>query len=492
MPQWLAIEWDAKEARVAVARTRGKEVVIEHSFAIDVGDHGGGESSIGQVIAEALRTRGIGRSDTLVAIGRASIELRQLTLPPSPPEEMPELVRFQALRQFTTIGEDWPLDFVPLDGEPNGPTNVLAAAISPDLVQQIRATCQSADLTPNRLVLRPFAAASLLERHARRATPAEVEPPCRLMVDLLTEEADLTVLEGRHVSLMRTVRLPVTDDGDALARGLLGEIRRTIAAASNQLRGRRVEKIILCGSGADQAAIQTQVEQGLSLPVEFFDPFDGLSLGAALQGAHPKRAGRFAPLLGMLLDEANGATHALDFLHPRKKPEPVNTRRRNLLIAAAALVTVCAVGLMTLIHFQNLDDEIAQLRAQISGMKTKVNAAEKKKQNTAAVQEFIDGNYHWLDELGRLSEQLPPSDQVVVSNLSASLQGNRVGELHVDGYAKESGQLQEIQKRLRSEGRRVVSKGGQEDARREAGQYRWRFDETVILDPAPSAKESPK
>ena len=72
--------------------------------------------------------------------------------------------------------------------------------------------------------------------------------PARLMVDLLADEADLTVLVNEQVALMRTVRLSAADD-DAQAKALLGEIRRTIAAAQNQLGGRRIEKVILCGRG---------------------------------------------------------------------------------------------------------------------------------------------------------------------------------------------------------------------------------------------------
>ena len=34
MPRFLALEWDAREARVAVARTRGSDIVIEHAFAV--------------------------------------------------------------------------------------------------------------------------------------------------------------------------------------------------------------------------------------------------------------------------------------------------------------------------------------------------------------------------------------------------------------------------------------------------------------------------
>ena len=37
MARLLAIEWDAREVRVAVARTAGREVEVDDAFAVDLG-----------------------------------------------------------------------------------------------------------------------------------------------------------------------------------------------------------------------------------------------------------------------------------------------------------------------------------------------------------------------------------------------------------------------------------------------------------------------
>ena len=205
MSKLLALEWDAHEARIVSARTRGKDVVVEEAFTVALGPRDPGETfadpDVGARIASALAARDIGRCDALLAVGRSSIELRNLQVPPSPPEELPDLVRFQAMREFSAIGEDWPLDFVHVDtGQNEESLTVLAAAISSELLQQLTDTCQAADVVPQHIVLRPFAAASLLGRQNRD------DGRCRLMVDVLQSEADLTVLVDGNVVLMRTVR----------------------------------------------------------------------------------------------------------------------------------------------------------------------------------------------------------------------------------------------------------------------------------------------
>jgi hypothetical protein len=189
----------------------------------------------------------------------------------------------------------------------------------------------------------------------------------------------------------------------------------------------------------------------------------------------------------MLLDEAGGATHAIDFLHPRKKPEPVNTRRRNLLITATVAVAALAAVLLVLIQIEQRDSEILQLKSQIGSMKSKVVQAEKQKQNTAAVQEFLDSDINWLDELRNLSQRLPSADDMLVTQLNVGTRMPSGGEINIDGFTRTSEQIKEIQHRLRADDRKVISKGGHDDPRRAKEKLRWRFDETVLVEPG-SAK----
>lgn len=478
MAQLLAIEWDAREARLAVATVRGREPIIEHAFAVALGHRDGdstSELSVGEQIAEELRRRGIGRIETLVAVGRANIELKQLNSPPAPAAELPELVRFQALRQFTTIGEDWPLDFVPLDTAEVDSISVLAAAISPELVQHIGNTCEAAGLTPKRLVLRPFAAASLLRRHDRG-----VRQPCRLMVDLLTEEADLTVLDGQHLLLTRTVRLHSPEDDEAQARGLLSEIRRTIAAANNQLGGRRVDKVILCGDGSDHATIKSLVEHELALPTELFDPFSELREGTIARPDRPEHAGRFAPLLGLLFDEATATPHSIDFLHPRKKPEPRNVRRSGILIASTFAVLGIAAAFLVWLQLSSLDEDIAHLKARSSELKSEVTAADKLRKDETAIQDFLNHNINWLDELEQLSQRLPPAEDAIVTQLSFAVQPYG-GQVRIEGYTREPTGFQDIENRLRVADRVVNSGQKTNEPKRE--KHHFGFAEELKIPP---------
>jgi len=478
MPRLLALEWDACEARIAVARTRGNEIVVEHAFAVDLELREGqtpAESDVATRIAAAIAARNLGRIETLVAIGRTNIELRQLALPPSPVEELPELVRFQALRQFTTINEQWPIDFVHVDSGDSESLHVIAAAISPELVKQIQSTCETAELSAKRLVLRPFAAASLLHRHDRGS-----QPPCTLMVDLLPEEADLTVMVDNRVAMLRTVRTSSSNDSEAQARALLGEIRRTIAAAQNQLTGHRVERIVLCGEGSRVVSFKSLVEEKLTCDVQLFDPFGDLQIEGELAQNKPEHPGRFAPLLGMLADEAAGATHGIDFLHPRERPAPPNLWRKYGVYAGLGLSVCAAIAMLLLFSRMNLDATIADLNARSRGMEKTVAKAKKKSDDLRRIEEFLSTEYSWLDELKGLSDSLPPAEDVILTQLNM-ISGPGGGQISLDGYTRESSHIEDVQRALRSTGRRVIPKGGGiEPGQKE---YSWQFKELIVLPP---------
>lgn len=495
MANLLALDWDGREARVAVARRRGADIVLEQAFAVPLGAGGAdetfSEAEVGQRLAAAFSARQIGRCDSLVAVGRSRIELRSLALPPSPIEELPELVRFQALRQFAAIGEDWPLDFVHLNTGEEETFTVLAAAISPELVQDIRAACGTAGQSPRHLVLRPFAAASLLLRNMR-------DEACRLMVDLLADEADLTVVADRQLVFVRTVRLPETDDAERKHRSLLVEIRRTMVAAQNQLGGRAVERIVLCGGQEEHADLQARTTEALSLPVDIFDPLTAVELGSRLEGELPAKVGRFAPLLGMLLDEASGSAHAIDFLHPRKKPQP-KSRKRTAAMLGAGLAAILLLGAgLAYAKYSAMGAEAAALKKKAQQLTKTEEIANQAIAEAQVLDAWNSGDIVWLDELRNLSENYPPAEEAVIT-LFAATGGQREGggRYYIDCAAVEHQAIAEIERLLRDQRHEVLGSGGSTEET-EAG-YRWVFQKMVSIAPPteepaaeePAADESP-
>ena len=173
MSPLVALEWDAKEARVAIGRKRGSGVAVEQAFAVPLPQREEGataEADVGAAIGQgAGRARASPRSEALVAVGRASIELRFLSTPPVParraarPGPLPG--RCGSSRRWATIGRSTSCRSRPM---PTAARTCWPRPSRPTCVEQIRKTARRPACTLARLVLRPFAAASLLEGPARR------------------------------------------------------------------------------------------------------------------------------------------------------------------------------------------------------------------------------------------------------------------------------------------------------------------------------------
>jgi Tfp pilus assembly PilM family ATPase len=479
MTQLLAIEWDSREARLAVATAGRGSLRIDELFTVGLvaadGETELPDAEVAERIAAAVRQRKLAKAETLVAVARASIELKPLSLPPAPVDELPDLTRFQALRDFNALGDDWPLDFIPLSGSDTEPRTVLAAAIAPQAIKEILAICAPAELDVKHIVLRPCAAASLLRRR-----PADAR--IRLLLDVFNDEADLTVLVEDTVVFMRTARLSHGLTSTERAQNLVAETRRTMVAVANQLSGQRVEKICVCGDGPEFKALAIAIEEQIKLPTIVFDPLDSVDLSNELRRAPPVDVGRWAPLLGMLLDEAQGQRHAIDFLDPKKRPVPPSHKQRNSLIAASVAAAVLLLAGWIWIDLGNRDEANAALQSRINANLVK-DPADKKtpldrtKDTQAAweeVEKWFDGDAVWLDELAFASERVPDSSKMMVTQLLIASDG-RGPAMTVTGLAKDVATIDAAESSLRDKLHRVESRGTSEDNSRPGYTHKFSF-----------------
>ncbi|MDP6444738.1 MAG: hypothetical protein QF805_13170, partial [Pirellulaceae bacterium] len=478
MAKLVALEWDTREVRVAIGSTRGRNISVEETYAVPLsaavdgdGDgDGDGEAAdeapdFDAQLQSAISKIGAGRADALIALNRSSVELRQFKVPVCPDAELPDLVRFQATRQFSNVGENCPIDFVTLNREEDG-IQVLAAALAPQLLAEIRSWCGAAELQVKHVVLRSFATASLMQRGGNKAS-------CQLVVDMLSDEVDLTVLVDGRASFARTVRRPATNDLKAQATALLGEVRRTIPAAQNQLGGQRVEQITLCGDDSDMGHLKEALEESLELPVNYFDPF-----GVVEAANRPENPGRYSALLGLLVDAAAEQRHGLDFLNPTQAPKP-KSNKRPVLLGLAVVAAIVAAGSFAL--WSTFDTRKKELASVQEEFRLHTKRAERAKQDAAdlkEIEEFIKADVHWLDELRNFSKKLPSADDAMVTSLVLAPELDGGGHMVVQGLVSDAPKIGELERNLTDDKHEIVPQVADQDDL-QFGKYRWRVTTTV-------------
>ena len=453
MAHLLAVDWDQHETRYLLASVTGSQVRIEAAAAVPLVDVvEGGEAphpDVGNSLRAALAEQKVGRATTLVSVDRASLEVIQATLPPAQDAELPDMIANQLLRDAPQVTEEWVVDFLPLNDSPHAPRPVIATALGPEPQKRILATCEVAGLKPARLLFRPLATVSCVTRLTGLSERVS------LIVSRLTDEVDLILVVEGKPNLLRTVRLPNIKNEEKSLQRLLAEVNRTAAVAlQNEADGGPVERVYLLGGSGARNRLADRITNQLFLPVTLVDPFDGVEIDEALQ---PDDPGRFAPLVGMLLDEVHQG-HAVDFLHPRKRPQPPNYRRMGGFAAALVTALVLAAGYSVYGGLADLDVKIKQLDKSIKDRKELLKKAKEQQRVVDSIVGWQRTNVVWLDELRDLSLRLPSARDLIALHVAMGSGRDGGGVIDLQCLVRDPSVVLRLEQAIRDQYHEVNSK----------------------------------
>ena len=462
----IAIDWDESELRLVVGQGRGSSTRVTDVAIIPL-DSGAMAKDVASVLREHVTERGLEGSEALVAIGRGKAELREMKLPPVPEEELPDMVRFQAIRSFASAGDSATVDFLVTDRTDTG-VEMIAAAIGPTKLSEIRKCCESAGLQAHRIALRPLSTAALYLTRSGMDPKANV-----VLVDLLANDAEIVIAQNGKVVFVRTVRMP--SGSVARGRALAGELKRSLVASGGDAQP---DKVILWGKPSVHQQDQQLLSDACQAEVEIVDPFDLVEVDKKLAPELPEHVGRLAPLVGMLAADEAHPERLIDFLNPRKRPEEPPQHWKKALLIGAPVAAALVLGYFVFSKFSALDRQIAELKTSNASLKPSVDKAVAGVERTEKVDLFLDGNVQWLNELKRLADQMPPSNEMIVRSISASAdQRSGGGKLQVAGGAVSPSVIDDFEQSLRDATHEVIGDGASED--KKDATYRWGFSEAI-------------
>jgi Tfp pilus assembly PilM family ATPase len=492
MPRILAIDWDRHEVRGVLVSAGPTGTSVSGAWAASlatIDPEGLSGKQIGARLAAAMGGAVSGKTTTLVAVGRDNVQMKLMTLPPAPLDELPDMVRFQAEREFTALGTDAALDFIPLSGDAESPNQVLALALSPAGMAEAREICEAIGVEPDRIPVRGCAAAGLVNR-AGLIDANQVA----LVVNLLTDEADLAAQTGETVHLLRTVRLPDPSQPEARQRALLGEIRRTMAAVRQQSTDRLVGQVVVCGTDAavgKNAALAAELE----VPVAAFDPTETAPNGLLTKNLSRESLERFTAVLGMALGEADRSRPIVDFANVRRRLEARRFTRTQALAAAVAALLALSVGYYMYQQVSEPGRRLAELNNQIRTAQNQADEFKNVTAEAAAVDRWLATDVNWLDELDQFAHRVRPeplsakdfpvaNDAVVTQLTLMRPPGNNAsgGKIDVQAIAKSAAAVAALEQRLRDGTHAVTTGIGKVD--KTVPGYDWSFGLDVRVPPA--------
>ena len=475
MARIVAVDWDLSEVRCAVGTTTAGRLRVRALAAapmVMVAKEGHEpHPDPGETLRQLLAEQGAARAVVLVGVDRGDVELLDLSLPPAKDSELPELVLMQVMRDMPAVTEESAIDFVTQDADPTQPRRVQAMLLPADRMDHVRQVCTAAGVKPRRILLRSFALASLF------AHAAGAHERCVMLVDRVGDEVELAVLVEGRLTLQRTFRLPAAGDAEKTAGRLLAEVKRTAAVAVADQAAVSVECVYVVGRPAEQDPLAAAVRAQTGLEVKVFDPVAAVDVEERLLGEHSER---FAPLLGMLLDEARGTRHAVDFANPRRVARRSN-RKRTLLLAGFAAFVAVMLGLDSIWNtLADADAQNQKLEKELAQLKKVVKEANDRSKIADGVSDWLAGDVNWLDELRDLSIRFPTARDMIVLRVNmASTPRAGGGELAMQGVVRDPQVVAHMETTVRDKYHELSSKRVQERVREKT--YSWHFETQIAV-----------
>jgi len=403
---------------VAGRKSTGRPLVVSHAIEIPL-EADLSDEAIGEQLKVAVQDRNLNRSEAIVILSRSQSELREIELPPSPDDELPDMVMFKAKTDFASFDDRWILDFVSLDDDESLPRRVLASAISPNVSERIEKIIEPTGLKLTRMVLRPFAIMDLLQEKTSDSI-------ARLVVNPGDQFTDIVVAKGNQTISTRSIRMSANHSADQRSQLLLSEVRRTLATAKRQLDGAQVESVVLLDDEKTNRHLVGNLRERLKIEVEIVDPMAGLKRTGQAKG-DLSSPWQYSPLLGTLLTFDSDQGPPIDFLNPSRRQEVVTDNSRWWIygsLAGLAALMAFVFGWWTL---SSQTAEIAQLEKDLvaaleSNETQQIDAILGR---TAVIDKWQKANVHWLNEIDELSTRFLTADEAIVSNFNAAIRRNK-------------------------------------------------------------------
>jgi Tfp pilus assembly PilM family ATPase len=455
MAHYLAVDWDATELRLVLAASqRGLIRILKAESAPLEFAEGPDETQnvdFGMTLKHLVKRCKVPYASLLLGLNRSSVDMMTFRLPKSKPEELPDLVKNQALRDSPGFTETSPLDFIFSPAPEGDQLRTIATTVSKAQLKQYRGICQAAGLRAKRIEFRPLALAELYWN----STPAADQP--MLLVQCTASEIDMVVVEATHVVFVRSIKLPESLSDRERTDRIASEIGRTIAVSRQEIEGATLEKVIIYGNADEFTSLQERLtDQEIETVIQ--NPFQLPCIWA------PARAnitgvsvnpGHYAALFGMILSEQSKSPARIDFLHPREKPQPLNIARFVVLFLLLAGIVGFAAYYWNKQQLAQLTQRLADLDEEVKELQMESEQLAPKFYQWWYASSWENQPLIWLDELRDISVRLPAEQDLVIDQMRFTI-AQPYCIIDLRARVRDVGVLQDVTRRFADNFHRVT------------------------------------
>jgi Tfp pilus assembly PilM family ATPase len=470
------IDWQKDGVFAARGSGRGSKVHLEQVSLQAVGENADGRSfTLEEALHSAVAGAGL-RGEVTVIATREIVEVRTIQVPRIDPDELPDVIRFQAQRQLSNMTDSWTLDFVmlpPAVGQEM--QTALVGAISPAHLAEIDRMCAGAGLTVGRVLLRPIEIARFAVESGSLPTSGAA-----MIVCVSEQNAELLILRDGHVVQVRGTRLP--SESELIGNSLKGEIRRSLMAASPQLGNTPLSSVLLISTSGFASQLDGVIAEASGAAVTHLDPTSMLPEQLSERESLARTSGhRLTAIAGALNADQAEKSKLVDFKMPKKRPPKKKNTGRILLYGGAAALLLLGGLAWWYTTDQKLNQDIADFREQTAEKAETVEWAQAKVGELKDVQDFLAASPNWLDELTYISTRIPKAEKIIVESPTfTAMQRDGSALIKVAVRADGSSSIEAFEKSLRDENH-VVQGSGTTELADPKDRYKWRAEESITI-----------
>ncbi len=417
MARYLSVDADVHGLFVAVGNlTRGQFAIERTLVATDVAKALSPSTAVelGGKLKQLLKDAGIAPAPVLLTIGRDRVVLKEIKHPPSPPQDEPAIVRFQALKELTDSPEEVVLDYSPINfgSASSGERKALVAFLRKDVFTAAKVFCEVAGLKLASVTPRPFASSAAVGYAiASGAVAAHERADAAIGILTLGETGgEFTVTRSGQIVFSRSLPSPAT----ASEASLLGELKRNLTVYTSQSGGDTVQAIYLAESPSGSIGWTARLQTGLPVPVHAFDPLGDSRVADTIPA--PLR-GRFAGVVGQLAAKSGVGPTPINFMQPRQPRASSSPNRSRVLVGVltgALVLGAIAFGAYLMVEQSNR--KVADMKAQVEQADNDLKSLEMDGKRLVAAEEFEARQVVWLDELYDLADRFPDINKMKLTS----------------------------------------------------------------------------
>jgi len=365
-----------------------------------------------QSLGSLVKEMGLKTGLTTLCLGGPSVFTRVIKLPLSDPRQVEQMVGFEAQQAVPAIEEaSWDFQVFPPGQAGGAELEALIVAMKTETVTEIMAAASAAGLKTDIVDLSPTALIN-----AFRYQYPEIET-CTLILEIGARSTNILLVEGKKIfcrvvplggaSVTQAIAADLQESFEGaevlkkakgfvhpggsyeepaeeqvariskLARGVMTrlhtEVERSITFYRSQQAGSRPVRALLAGGGAALGLTDLFFRDKLRIPVEYFQSFRRMSIGAGVNRAEiEKNFPAWASWVGAALRGLPDSPCKINILDSAQKAAAGRVKDRPAMVAVAV-----ALGLMLLLPGIHGFWQSARLGSVISPQTAEVDEAGK-------------------------------------------------------------------------------------------------------------------